>query len=1254
MVPRADRANLRRFCMADSLPALRAAFEGRDDLLALTLPAIGDRLADEEAADLLLELGEHVGVGTLGALVQSEEAARLLVRGLVAPSRQRLLAALTRLARTQPALVWRSAPEPSPTVEAPPPTKPALTAWLKKHGVEEWLGAPARHVRPFLQVTLFAEGADALVTIEDLLEGRGPVSRVARGLTSAYENAARTFLRYRAIRAAKAKEREELWGERPTEPTLRALSVRLHEAVRTLDPETTEAPVFLAGTERLGVVLEPPGMRMSFRDGSRVLEVSLGFSGYEEGPVRLEVSHGGPPEKSPHLRAVLEWTLDAVHDPKHPLHATLAHALSQPTWTRFVDALAASLELPKESEEDRRLVWRLDPADAPGELPGLSPSIQKRTGKTGRWTSGANTKAEKVEPELAQEGDRPVLDTLSGLDSLDFATRQRRLVHALRFLIGHPRVYVDKTRVHVRETVPTLALVPSDPNEPQRGLRLVIRVGDTEVPSERVARDEMLASLEGDVLLLAPVDPRVARVARALGSFPAQLPSAAHDRVLALLPRLQPAAELAMPSSLRGERVDADPTIVARLVPDEDTLTFSFRVRPLPGDATWPAGRGPALVFGLDGDGRRVHAERDLESEAKRHRAIRDELGLADEETTRIDDLERALVLLSDLEAQAQKGACVLEWPAKRWKRVGVAGDLRVRVRRAGAWLGVEGEVDVEGKPVPLAALLTAVREGKRYVRVGNGRFATIRDDLRARLEGVSDVLYENEEGLAAGLAAAAELRKIAEDVEGDEWLELLAKMNAAEGFDPPLPETLRADLRGYQRDGYRWLSRLASWGAGACLADEMGLGKTVQALALLVHRQDEGPALVVAPTSVGAGWAREAERFAPTLRVIDYRGAKREVLLKDVGRGDLVLTSYDLLARDDAALEKVRFATIVFDEAQALKNARTQRAKAARRLQGDFRLALTGTPLENHLGELWSLYSIVSPGFLGSWPHFGKRYATPIERDGDADKRAALGQRLRPFLLRRTKKEVTPELPPRTEVVRPVELSEAERNLYDAVRRDALENLVAPGDGARAENKRRFDVLAAMTRLRLLASHPRLVDAASPVRSSKLQAFLELVDELRADGHRALVFSQFTSLLRLVRDALDLRGIRSLYLDGSTPVKRRAELVNAWQEGDDPLFLISLKAGGTGLNLTAADTVIHLDPWWNPAVEDQASDRAHRIGQDKPVTIVRLVAQDTIEEAVLALHGDKRALFQGVLEGAGEAAKLDTKELMALIRGED
>ncbi|MEO0326775.1 MAG: DEAD/DEAH box helicase, partial [Myxococcota bacterium] len=483
----------------------------------------------------------------------------------------------------------------------------------------------------------------------------------------------------------------------------------------------------------------------------------------------------------------------------------------------------------------------------------------------------------------------------------------------------------------------------------------------------------------------------------------------------------------------------------------------------------------------------------------------------------------------------------------------------------------------------------------------------------------------------------------------------LLARARAAPDVDVALPEGFEGELRDYQREGYEWLSRLAHWGAGAVLADEMGLGKTIQTLALLSRRASEGPALVVAPTSVGPNWMAEAARFTPSLKTRAYRGPKREAMLADLSPGDVLVTSYDVLARDGERLAGIPLGTLVLDEAQAVKNVRTRRAQAAAGLQAGYRVALTGTPLENHLGELYSLYRIVAPGLLGSWPSFRQRYALPIERDGDDATRARLAARLRPFLLRRTKDAVAPELPPRTDVVQPVELSEAERRLYEAARRDALTSLAdVPTSGrTKAAKEGRFAILAALTRLRRLACHPRLVDASSTVRSSKLAAFLELTDELRQSGRRALVFSQFTSHLAIVREALDLRGIDSLYLDGSTPAGKRARLVERFQEGESGLFLISLKAGGTGLNLTGADTVVHLDPWWNPATEDQASDRAHRIGQTRPVTVVRLVAQGTIEEQVLALHDQKRELADAILEGSDRAARLSKDELVGLLAGD-
>jgi SNF2 family DNA or RNA helicase len=311
----------------------------------------------------------------------------------------------------------------------------------------------------------------------------------------------------------------------------------------------------------------------------------------------------------------------------------------------------------------------------------------------------------------------------------------------------------------------------------------------------------------------------------------------------------------------------------------------------------------------------------------------------------------------------------------------------------------------------------------------------------------------------------------------------------------------------------------------------------------------------------------------------------------------------------------------------------------------------MSGTPLENHLGELWSLFAIVFPGLLGSFEQFRTRFGLPIERDKNPEARAALSRLIRPFLLRRTKGEVAQDLPARIEIQVPISLSSDEAALYEDARLAALAQIGKKG--MVRDEQRRFQVLAALTRLRLLASHPKLYDPASPVASSKMQRLVELVEELRSEGHRALIFSQFTSHLALAREALDAAGITQLYLDGSTTVRARRELIERFQGGDGDVFLISLKAGGTGINLTAADYVIHLDPWWNPAVEDQATDRAHRIGQTRPVTVYRLLSRGTVEEKILAMHGDKRALVAGVLDGTSAAAKHTTRDLMALVGDE-
>ncbi|MGV3622214.1 MAG: DEAD/DEAH box helicase, partial [Archangium sp.] len=443
-------------------------------------------------------------------------------------------------------------------------------------------------------------------------------------------------------------------------------------------------------------------------------------------------------------------------------------------------------------------------------------------------------------------------------------------------------------------------------------------------------------------------------------------------------------------------------------------------------------------------------------------------------------------------------------------------------------------------------------------------------------------------------------------------------------------------------------------FGFGGILADDMGLGKTVQALAVLLDRAGDGPSLVVVPTSVLFNWRDEAKRFAPKLRVHLYPElAKDADTLKHLGKNDVLVISYGLLVRDAKKLAREGFATVVFDEAQQLKNPGTQRYRAAKNLKADFKFALSGTPIENHLGELWSLFSLVYPPLLGTWDEFRERYALPIEKRIDPAAAPELAQVLKPFLLRRTKSEVAAELPARTDVRVPVVLSAAEWELYEDTRLSALSDLESPGHVLR-DQERRVQVLAMLTRLRLAASHPRLLDDSSPHESSKLARLMELIDELTAEGQRMLIFSQFTSHLALVKAALDAKNIASLQLDGSTSAADRKKLVKEFQEGSEPVFLISLKAGGVGLNLTAATNVILLDPWWNPAVEDQASDRAHRLGQNNPVTIYRLVAMNTVEELMLGLHAKKRALIAEVLEGKSAAGKLSTDELLALLRARE
>ena len=612
-------------------------------------------------------------------------------------------------------------------------------------------------------------------------------------------------------------------------------------------------------------------------------------------------------------------------------------------------------------------------------------------------------------------------------------------------------------------------------------------------------------------------------------------------------------------------------------------------------------------------------------------------------------DLEEVLTLLEELRKSGVEHS--LEWPkGMRLKLKGQLDATSIKARigwTSNDWFGISGTAQLDdNEMIPLTGLLNSLK-GSRFVSLGDGEYVALTADLRRKLSSLKLVTSETKKGdyQVNALASAAVEQALADmEVEVDpKWENNLERMHRAFATTPAVPSLLRADLREYQREGYEWMQRLAIWGVGACLADDMGLGKTVQSIAVLLNQAAHGPCLVVAPTSVCGNWDLEIGRFAPSLNVVRFGHTGREATVKALGPNDVLVMGYGLLPNVQPLLAKVQWSMVIFDEAQALKNAATKRAKAGKKIQADFRLALTGTPIENSIDDLWSLFNIINPGLLGSWENFTHRYGQAATPGTPASK--ALRAVVRPFLLRRLKSSVLDELPEKTEQNIIVEPNPKELAFYETLRRRAVEKLHSSESSSGAK---RIEILAELTRLRRACCHPGLADPDMmklEKYSSKTLTFLETVQDLIQSGHKVLAFSQFTTYLALIREALEEKGISFQYLDGQTPELERKKRVAAFQSGQGDVFLLSLKAGGTGLNLTAADYVIHLDPWWNPAVEDQASDRAHRIGQKRPVTIYRMVQQGSVEEKILALHQSKRELAADFLEGTETSVKSLTEE---------
>jgi len=924
-------------------------------------------------------------------------------------------------------------------------------------------------------------------------------------------------------------------------------------------------------------------------------------------------------------------------------------------------------------ENTRRLVWQL--SNNYSDYFEVTP-LEQSLAKNGNWSGGRRVSLKRLREQTGKlppmlEQDIKASSTIQkresygwGGGSPTYDTTPRTLFQ----LIGHPLV-IDEfgEKIDVVEQPAELKVSEVDDAvcisiEPRsRGASYISRLDRAQ-----------------QRLLVTHITAAQRRIQEAIPDTGLQLPINAQERLQDVISALSTNIQVqGNNETTHKEAQVGDPTPLLVLEPFGNTLRVRLQVEPLANSKIFfDAGIGGSVVYVNSAD-KSIPIKRDLGLERGLVHSMVGKSNLLSLQYDgrahlTLDDTHQALELLE--EVQEADIRCV--WPSDMPLRIKArvsSNQVSLNITSGKDWFSATGTLDVEdtdGKPLSLERLfeLMQSQSNSRFVRLGEGEFLALSRSLKQQLDtwaafkqpirAKKDAAAKGADGSgerahALGLLALGPLLDAATVTGDNTWHQTRKRVRSAINEKPSVPSTLQAELRNYQQEGFAWLTQLSKLGAGACLADDMGLGKTLQALAILLTRATDGPAMVVAPTSVVGNWLQEAQRFAPSLNVIDFgdTATNRNSLLDSLNPFDVVIISYGLMSNAIEALEKVSWQTVVLDEAQAIKNANTQRARTAKKLNAAFRMITTGTPVQNNLLDLHSLFSFLNPALLGSEASFRKRFAVPISRDQDSQAREQLQALVAPFLLRRHKRDVLKELPARTDVTLSIKLSKAEAALYEKLRQEALESLE---QSAEKENqaKQKIIVLAYLTKLRRLCCNPKLIVPSWRGKMSKLDVISETLVDIVASGHKALVFSQFVAHLKIVEKQLKSLSLKYQYLDGSTTAKQRIQRVNAFQSGEGDVFLISLSAGGTGLNLTAADYVVHLDPWWNPAVEDQATDRAHRLGQIRPVTVLRMVTSGTIEEKIQSLHQQKRELADTVLAGA-ENTQLDMGVLMGLLQSE-
>lgn len=937
------------------------------------------------------------------------------------------------------------------------------------------------------------------------------------------------------------------------------------------------------------------------------------------------------------------WLYD---DTPLPSEGVLRHFARVPQWQRWLDEISHI----NEKKATMRVIWQLDLTHL--DLPLIQAKVQQLNAKN-EWTKGRKVAIHDLEngqyePALT-EADIKLINVIYN--------------HAG---FGYQEVQATATVLHALVGLKNLESLHGEPLSIIRG-EFVIEIVKDNNDCYKLALQPEIKECDEDFLLTHSHDSSYQVFAisekqlKLQQLFSHQPNNLTQERLPQLKTALKALADDHFISSQRKEFAHVNNVrqggveLSAVIKLTHMGIDVNFYVMPLGVDGPWviPALGATTLVHDDGNETDNIVVQRDLKKEQRTFNTLLKQLNgvFIDKDYQRHTHLQQFFIpedishAIQTLEHAHKKNALVLSWDeSSQNMKVANSKQLSLNLNDDNDWLSVSGELSLpNGGVYALQTLLKAPRRGS-IIDLGDETSLLLDQRLTTLLTRLEGMQHDNDTTqLRIANARSLPLFRSVSDLEnvtvGERWQQRLAKFNQT--IPAIIPAHLVNTLRDYQIAGVEWLMQLANWGLNACLADDMGLGKTLQTLSVIQMRSTLGASLVIAPKSVCHNWAVEAQRFTPslTIKTIDNAGMCDEVLTSAIAN-DLVIVSYGLLPLIGEQLAAKHFTNIILDEAQAIKNPLSQRAKAAFALNGEFKIALSGTPIENHLGELWSLFNFLMPGFLHTLPAFKKRFGNADKNQQQAETLKAL---ITPFILRRNKHTVLKELPEKTEINLTFALSEKEHALYQATRLNALEQ-------ANQKDSQYITILASLTKLRRACIAPQLLLENSNIASSKLDTAESIITDLLENNHQALIFSQFVDVLKLVEQRLKKRGIEYCYLDGSMSAKKRKQQVEKFQAGDAPLFLISLKAGGTGLNLTAADYVLHLDPWWNPAVEQQASDRAHRLGQTRPVTVYRLIAKNTIEEKILELHEHKQALADKLLTGNGDTGQLSKDQLLALL----